>query len=132
MDIDICGPSIPTVLGLTGAQVHASGAGWSPVYVADNLCAMSVGFLLPRASDAVMWRGPRKNGLIAQFLKDVDWGALDFLLVAAEPALRSGAQRHVRAQETQEHYGAEGDAGGGNEDALGEGGDRGAVDDPEK
>ena len=46
---------------------------------------MSIGFLLPSADDAVVWRGPRKNGLIKQFLKDVDWGDLDYLLVDTPP-----------------------------------------------
>lgn len=85
MDVDICGPSMPTILGMANEQVHASQSGWSPVYVQDNLCAMSVGFMLPSARDAVMWRGPKKNGLIAQFLKDVDWGNLDYLLVDTPP-----------------------------------------------
>ncbi|KAE8230880.1 hypothetical protein CF326_g4114 [Tilletia indica] len=78
MDLDICGPSIPTLLGLTRANIHQSADGWQPVYVSDNLCAMSIGFLLPSQSSAVIWRGPKKNGLIKQFLLDVDWvGALD-------------------------------------------------------
>jgi Mrp family chromosome partitioning ATPase len=85
MDVDICGPSIPTILGIASEQVHTSAAGWSPVYVQDNLGAMSVGFMLPSSKDAVMWRGPKKNGLIAQFLKDVDWGALDYLVVDTPP-----------------------------------------------
>lgn len=73
MDIDICGPSIPTILGLSNASIHTSSTGWSPVYVTDNFCAMSIGFLLPSATSAVIWRGPKKNGLIKQFLLDVDW-----------------------------------------------------------
>jgi Mrp family chromosome partitioning ATPase len=85
MDVDICGPSIPTILGIASEQVHTSAAGWSPVYVQDNLGAMSVGFMLPSSKDAVMWRGPKKNGLIAQFLKDVDWGMLDYLVVDTPP-----------------------------------------------
>ena len=85
MDVDICGPSIPTILGIASEQVHTSAAGWSPVYVQDNLGAMSVGFMLPSSKDAVMWRGPKKNGLIAQFLKDVDWGTLDYLVVDTPP-----------------------------------------------
>jgi NUBPL iron-transfer P-loop NTPase len=40
--------------------------GWSPVYVEDNLGVMSIGFMLPNPDDAVIWRGPRKNGLIKQ------------------------------------------------------------------
>ena len=78
MDIDICGPSIPTILGLSNSSIHTSASGWSPVYVSDNFCAMSIGFLLPSANSAVIWRGPKKNGLIKQFLCDVDWtGALE-------------------------------------------------------
>ncbi|KAJ7066726.1 cytosolic Fe-S cluster assembling factor NBP35 [Mycena amicta] len=85
MDVDICGPSIPTILGIASEQVHSSSSGWSPVYVQDNFAVMSVGFMLPSAHDAVMWRGPKKNGLISQFLKDVDWGNLDYLLVDTPP-----------------------------------------------
>ncbi|TFY78923.1 hypothetical protein EWM64_g5089 [Hericium alpestre] len=85
MDVDICGPSIPTILGIASEQVHSSSSGWSPVYVQDNLGVMSVGFMLPSSKDAVMWRGPKKNGLIGQFLKDVDWGTLDYLLIDTPP-----------------------------------------------
>lgn len=73
MDIDVCGPSIPTILGLKNQYIHSSASGWSPVYVADNLSCMSIEFLLPSSESAVIWRGPKKNGLIKQFLKDVDW-----------------------------------------------------------
>ena len=69
LDIDICGPSIPKMLGLEGEEIHSSASGWSPVYVNDKLGVMSIGFLLPDKDDAVIWRGPRKNGLIKQFLK---------------------------------------------------------------
>lgn len=85
MDVDICGPSIPTIFGIASEQVHSSSSGWSPVYVQDNLGVMSVGFMLPSQKDAVMWRGPKKNGLISQFLKDVDWGDLDYLIVDTPP-----------------------------------------------
>jgi Mrp family chromosome partitioning ATPase len=46
LDVDICGPSIPTILGLVGEDIHQSASGWSPVYVDDNLGVMSVGFML--------------------------------------------------------------------------------------
>jgi Mrp family chromosome partitioning ATPase len=85
MDVDICGPSIPRMMGAVNESIHTSGAGWSPVYVADNLGVMSIQFLLPNQDDAVIWRGPKKNGLIKQFLKDVEWGELDFLLVDTPP-----------------------------------------------
>lgn len=58
-----------------------SASGWSPVYVDDNLGVMSIGFMLPSNDDAIIWRGPRKNGLIKQFLTDVDWGQLDYLII---------------------------------------------------
>jgi len=85
LDVDICGPSVPRMLGLLGQDVHNSGEGWSPVYVNDNLAVMSIGFMLPNQDDAIIWRGPRKNGLIKQFLTDVNWGPLDALFVDTPP-----------------------------------------------
>ena len=73
LDVDICGPSVPTMLGLVGQEVHQSAEGWSPVYH-ENLAVMSIGFLINNQNDAVIWRGPRKNGLIKQFLLEVNWG----------------------------------------------------------
>ncbi|XP_037522998.1 cytosolic Fe-S cluster assembly factor nubp1 [Rhipicephalus sanguineus] len=84
LDVDICGPSQPKILGLEGEQVHQSASGWSPVYTEDNLSLVSVGFLTA-PEDAVIWRGPRKNGMIKQFLRDVDWGDVDYLLVDTPP-----------------------------------------------
>ncbi|KAK9455675.1 P-loop containing nucleoside triphosphate hydrolase protein [Dipodascopsis uninucleata] len=85
MDLDICGPSMPTMMGALGEQIHMSNTGWSPVYVADNLGMMSIGFMLPNEDDAVIWRGAKKSGLIKQFLKDVEWGDLDFLVIDTPP-----------------------------------------------
>lgn len=85
MDVDICGPSIPKMMGVEAETIHVSNAGWSPVWVADNLGVMSVQFMLPSRDDAVIWRGPKKNGLIKQFLKDVEWGEMDYLLVDTPP-----------------------------------------------
>ncbi|EPE06048.1 cytosolic fe-s cluster assembly factor nbp35 [Ophiostoma piceae UAMH 11346] len=85
MDTDICGPSIPKMMGVEDETIHVSSAGWSPVWVTDNLGVMSIQFMLPNRDDAIIWRGPKKNGLIKQFLKDVDWGDLDFLLVDTPP-----------------------------------------------
>ena len=85
MDTDICGPSIPKMMGVEAETIHVSNAGWSPVWVTDNLGVMSVQFMLPNRDDAVIWRGPKKNGLIKQFLKDVEWGKMDFLLVDTPP-----------------------------------------------
>lgn len=85
LDVDICGPSQPRMLGVENEQVHNSGSGWSPVNVEDNLCLMSIGFLLSSPDDAVIWRGPKKNGMIKQFLTEVDWGNLDYLILDTPP-----------------------------------------------
>eukprot|EP00439_Symbiodinium_sp_Y106_P070788 s3556_g12.t1 len=85
LDVDICGPSVPRMLGLLGQDVHQSSEGWSPVYVDDHLAVMSIGFMLPNQDDAIIWRGPRKNGLIKQFLTDVNWGDLDALIIDTPP-----------------------------------------------
>lgn len=85
MDADICGPSIPKMMGVEDETIHVSSNGWSPVWVSDNLGVMSVQFMLPNRDDAVIWRGPKKNGLIKTFLKDVEWGELDYLIVDTPP-----------------------------------------------
>lgn len=85
LDVDVCGPSAPQMLGVSNEEVHMSNSGWSPVYVEENLGVMSVAFMLPSKEDAVIWRGVRKTGLIKQFLKDVDWGNLDYLIIDAPP-----------------------------------------------
>ncbi|KXN69586.1 putative NBP35-nucleotide-binding protein [Conidiobolus coronatus NRRL 28638] len=85
MDIDICGPSIPKMLALEGETVHSSSEGMSLVYAQDNLGVMSIGFLLPNIDDPIIWRGVKKNSIIKQFLKDGDWGELDYLVIDTPP-----------------------------------------------
>ncbi|KAK3941115.1 P-loop containing nucleoside triphosphate hydrolase protein [Diplogelasinospora grovesii] len=86
LDTDLTGPSMPKMMGVEDETIHISNQGWSPVWVMDNLAVMSIQFMLPNKDDAVIWRGPKKNGLIKQFLKDVDWGdGLDFLIVDTPP-----------------------------------------------
>ena len=85
LDVDVHGPSIPGLFGLNGQQVGLVGEEIIPVKVNDNLSVMSIGFLLPSNKDPVIWRGPRKFGVIQQFLKDVLWGLLDYLIVDAPP-----------------------------------------------
>ncbi len=84
LDIDIHGPSIPTMLGLEGMEVHGTEHGFMPVQL-GNMKVMSLGFLLKTPDDAVIWRGPIKMGVIKQFLKDVFWGDLDFLIIDSPP-----------------------------------------------
>jgi ATP-binding protein involved in chromosome partitioning len=85
LDIDVHGPSIPTLMGIEAGEVRGTGEALLPVRVSDNLAVMSVGFLLPDRRQAVIWRGPRKHGLIRQFLTDVAWGRLDYLVVDSPP-----------------------------------------------
>jgi len=85
LDIDIHGPSVPKILNLEGKTVQAMGEAILPVEVGGNLKVMSIGFLLPSRDDAVIWRGPRKYHMIKQFLKDVEWGELDFLIIDSPP-----------------------------------------------
>jgi len=83
-DLDICGPSIPQMFGQVGVSVQPGMTGLEPVYVTENLCTMSIDYFM-REHNAVIWRGPMKNGLIRQFLNDVEWGELDYLVFDTPP-----------------------------------------------
>jgi ATP-binding protein involved in chromosome partitioning len=85
LDIDIHGPSVPKILNLEGRRPYAMADTILPVEVGTNLKVMSIGFLLSSGDDAVIWRGPMKYQMIKQFLKDVDWGELDFLIIDSPP-----------------------------------------------
>lgn len=84
LDVDIHGPSVPTMLGLEGEVLQGHEHEILPVPLGD-LQVMSIGFLLRHQDDAVIWRGPRKMGVIQQFLSDVAWGDLDFLVIDSPP-----------------------------------------------
>jgi ATP-binding protein involved in chromosome partitioning len=84
LDVDIHGPSVPTMLALEGEQLLSEGDSLLPVELGE-LKVMSIGFLLRRREEAVIWRGPMKMGVIKQFLQDVEWGDLDYLIVDAPP-----------------------------------------------
>jgi Mrp family chromosome partitioning ATPase len=84
LDVDIHGPSVPTMLGLEHEHVQGSAEGLIPADV-GGLKVMSIGFFLNNPDDAVIWRGPLKMGVIKQFLKDVDWGDLDYLIIDSPP-----------------------------------------------
>ena len=83
LDADIYGPSIPTMLGISG-QPLSDGQKIQPLE-RFGIKLMSIGFLLEDAKSAVVWRGPMLHGALMQFLKDVNWGALDFLLLDLPP-----------------------------------------------
>ncbi len=85
LDVDVHGPSIPRLMGLQDQRAAVSGRSILPVQVTDNLKVMSIGFMLESAADAVIWRGPLKFKVIQQFLKDVAWGHLDYLVIDSPP-----------------------------------------------
>ena len=83
LDADIYGPSIPTMFGITG-QPQSDGKQIQPLE-RFGIKLMSIGFLLEDPKSAVVWRGPMLHGALLQFLKDVNWGKLDFLLLDLPP-----------------------------------------------
>ncbi len=105
LDVDLTGPSIPRFFGVEDAKVKQAPGGWIPipVHVTDDtteslrnttsnvddnigsIYCMSLGFLLGSRGDAVVWRGPKKTAMIRQFLTDVYWGELDYLLIDTPP-----------------------------------------------
>jgi ATP-binding protein involved in chromosome partitioning len=85
MDVDIHGPSVPRLLSLQAAKPNMDAGHLEPVQWSPNLWVVSLGFLLPNPEEAVIWRGPVKMGLIRQFVEDVSWGDLDYLIVDCPP-----------------------------------------------
>ena len=76
------------MLNVADSSVTQDSRGWFPVKTVDGIEVMSIGFLLPNKDDAVVWRGPKKQAMIKQFLTDVQWskgGQLDYLLIDTPP-----------------------------------------------
>lgn len=84
LDIDLHGPSVPTLLGLELQRPAVENDLMLPVPKHD-IKVMSIGFLIQEQDDALIWRGPMKAGVIQQFIRDVDWGELDYLVVDCPP-----------------------------------------------
>lgn len=82
MDADVYGPSIPHLIGTQQRPVMNDGR-IQPIQV-DGLAVMSIGLLVPQ-EEAVIWRGPMLHGAITQFLRDTDWGDLDYLVIDMPP-----------------------------------------------
>jgi Mrp family chromosome partitioning ATPase len=116
LDIDLTGPSIPRFFGIEEKKVRQAPGGWIPVDVHDAqtlsaregsangegqgigaLSCMSLGFILANRSDAVIWRGPKKTAMVRQFLTDVLWPELDFLLIDTPPGT---SDEHISLLET--------------------------------
>jgi Mrp family chromosome partitioning ATPase len=87
LDVDLHGPSVPTMLNINGQKIQGDADGMFPVEIAalNGLKVMSTGFLLNETDAPVVWRGPMKNGVIRQFLGEVKWGELDYLIVDCPP-----------------------------------------------
>lgn len=104
LDVDICGPSVPKICGLEGCDVYKGEKGWMPVSSqpkaatagspdsslgavapSGDLKIMSIAYLLPSDKDAVVWRGPKKDAMIKQFVTNVNWGPLDYLIIDTPP-----------------------------------------------
>ncbi|CDO93896.1 unnamed protein product [Kluyveromyces dobzhanskii CBS 2104] len=89
LDIDLTGPSLPRMFGMEKRQVYQDSKGWKPVSVPSTsggeLKLMSLGFLLDDRGNSIVWRGPKKSAMIKQFIKDVDWGELDYLIIDTPP-----------------------------------------------
>lgn len=85
LDSDIHGPSIPKILGIEDKLPEATEAGINPVSVHSNLKVMSMALLMRDRDAPVIWRGPLKMGAIKQFLGEVNWGDLDYLIIDLPP-----------------------------------------------
>jgi Mrp family chromosome partitioning ATPase len=85
LDADIHGPNIPKMLGIESRHVIGSGMGMIPVEVFPNLKVISMAFFIGDRDNPVVWRGPIKHNAISQFLGEVEWGNLDFLVVDLPP-----------------------------------------------
>jgi Mrp family chromosome partitioning ATPase len=85
LDADIHGPNVPKMLGLEMKKLEGSNKGIEPVFFSPNLRVMSMALLLDDPDSPIVWRGPLKHGAFKQFLTEVDWGDLDYLLVDLPP-----------------------------------------------
>ncbi len=85
LDLDIHGPNIPKMLGIENERPAVIANVIEPIYVTGNFSVMSMAFLLPDTSTPVVWRGPMKMSAIQQFLSEVNWGELDYLVVDLPP-----------------------------------------------
>ncbi len=85
MDVDLHGPDVPRMLGLKGLLRLSENRKLEPARFSKNLKAISIESLTPRKDDAIIWRGPIKYSAIQQFIGDVEWGDLDFLIIDSPP-----------------------------------------------
>ncbi len=85
MDVDLHGPDVPRMLGLEGMLELSKNKKLEPMSSVENLKAVSIESLTSSKDDAIIWRGPIKYSAIKQFIGDVEWGDLDFLVIDSPP-----------------------------------------------
>jgi ATP-binding protein involved in chromosome partitioning len=85
MDVDIHGPDVPRMLGIEGMLTVNSNRKLEPKSYSKNLSAVSIESLTQNRDDAIIWRGPMKYSAIKQFIGDVEWGNLDYLIIDSPP-----------------------------------------------
>jgi Mrp family chromosome partitioning ATPase len=85
LDLDMHGPNVPKMLGIEDHKLAMMGDRIEPVHVTGSLSVISMAFLLPDTSTPIIWRGPMKMAAIQQFLGEVNWGPLDYLVVDLPP-----------------------------------------------
>ena len=85
LDVDIHGPSVPKLLGLTGRRIESDGKQLKPIECFTNVSAVSMGLLLDSSEQAIIWRGPMKANVIKEFIEHVAWGKLDYLVIDCPP-----------------------------------------------
>ena len=85
LDLDLHGPNIPKMLGIEDHKFAMINNKIEPVHVTGKLSVVSIAFVLPDPSTPLIWRGPMKMAAIQQFLEDVNWGSLDYIVVDLPP-----------------------------------------------
>jgi Mrp family chromosome partitioning ATPase len=100
MDVDLHGPSIAVLVNIVGMKPDHGPDGIIPLKVSENFGVISMANFMPNNDDALIWRGPMKITAIRQFLADVDWGDLDYLIIDAPPG--TGDEPLTVAQEVNE------------------------------
>ena len=85
MDVDLHGPDVPRMLGLTGMLDLNKNNKLNPIRYSENLKVVSIESLIASKDDAIIWRGPLKYSAIRQFIGEVEWGHLDFLIIDSPP-----------------------------------------------
>lgn len=85
MDVDLHGPDVPRMLGLKGMLDLSKNNKLNPIRYSDNLKVVSIESMIASKDDAIIWRGPLKYSAIRQFIGEVEWGELDFLIIDSPP-----------------------------------------------